>query len=319
MDSREIQSVSHNIQKVIQAKEPTENVLPLLKRLQKEVKATEDVLRSTGIGKSINKLKAHPTPEIARLASEIVSKWRNEVNAQKARGSGTSTPIPGTNGVKASNGTTSITNGTRSPAPQQQAPPASATSSKPSVPPEKRSQKTDNIKKPIIDDGPRDACIGMMYDGLAPFSTLQSSQILIVAKSVESAAWSAFGEDLSTGAPSSKYREKFRSLYQNLRNKSNPTLRTRVLDGSITPHRFIHMTHEELRSKEQKEEDKKIQKENMDKAMVAQEEKSISTSLQCGKCKEKKVSYSQAQTRSADEPMTTFCECTVCGNRWKFS
>ncbi|GAB7364148.1 hypothetical protein MBLNU230_g4699t1 [Neophaeotheca triangularis] len=41
--------------------------------------------------------------------------------------------------------------------------------------------------------------------------------------------------------------------------------------------------------------------------------------FQCGKCKNKKVSYSQAQTRSADEPMTTFCECTVCGNRWKFS
>lgn len=41
--------------------------------------------------------------------------------------------------------------------------------------------------------------------------------------------------------------------------------------------------------------------------------------FQCGKCKNKKVSYSQAQTRSADEPMTTFCECMVCGNRWKFS
>ena len=53
--------------------------------------------------------------------------------------------------------------------------------------------------------------------------------------------------------------------------------------------------------------------------MVAQEEKSVSTSLECGKCHQKKVSYSQAQTRSADEPMTTFCECMNCGNRWKFS
>ena len=79
------------------------------------------------------------------------------------------------------------------------------------------------------------------------------------------------------------------------------------------------MTHEELKSEEQRIEDAKLQKENMDKAMVAQAERSISSSLECGKCKKKMVSYSQAQTRSADEPMTTFCECTNCGNRWKFS
>ena len=44
-----------------------------------------------------------------------------------------------------------------------------------------------------------------------------------------------------------------------------------------------------------------------------------SATMQCGKCKEEKVHYTQAQTRSADELMTTFCECQNCGNRWKFS
>lgn len=39
--------------------------------------------------------------------------------------------------------------------------------------------------------------------------------------------------------------------------------------------------------------------------------------MTCGKCKQSKVAYSQAQTRSADEPLTTFCECTMCGHRWK--
>lgn len=108
-----------------------------------------------------------------------------------------------------------------------------------------------------------------------------------------------------------------RSLYQNLKNKSNPSLRKRVLSGEVTPERFVVMTHEELKSAERRAEDAKIQKENMDMAMVAQAERSVSTSLQCGKCGQRKVSYSQAQTRSADEPMTTFCECTICGNRWK--
>lgn len=110
-----------------------------------------------------------------------------------------------------------------------------------------------------------------------------------------------------------------RSLFQNLKNKSNPGLRISVLDGSIEADRFVVMTHEELKSAERKAEEAKMQKENMDKAMTAQEIKSVSDALRCGKCGQKRVSYTQAQTRSADEPMTTFCECLNCGNRWKFS
>lgn len=40
--------------------------------------------------------------------------------------------------------------------------------------------------------------------------------------------------------------------------------------------------------------------------------------LKCGKCKKKNCTYNQLQTRSADEPMTTFVLCNNCGNRWKF-
>lgn len=37
----------------------------------------------------------------------------------------------------------------------------------------------------------------------------------------------------------------------------------------------------------------------------------------CYKCKSQKCSYYQLQTRSADEPMTTYVDCLNCGNRWK--
>lgn len=39
--------------------------------------------------------------------------------------------------------------------------------------------------------------------------------------------------------------------------------------------------------------------------------------LQCRKCKSKKTTYTQLQTRSADEPLTTFALCLACGTRWK--
>lgn len=39
--------------------------------------------------------------------------------------------------------------------------------------------------------------------------------------------------------------------------------------------------------------------------------------FKCGKCKSTKTSYYQMQTRSADEPMTSYVTCGACGNRWK--
>ena len=37
----------------------------------------------------------------------------------------------------------------------------------------------------------------------------------------------------------------------------------------------------------------------------------------CRKCHSNQCTYYQMQTRSADEPMTTFVTCINCGNRWK--
>jgi transcription elongation factor S-II len=37
----------------------------------------------------------------------------------------------------------------------------------------------------------------------------------------------------------------------------------------------------------------------------------------CGRCKQRRCTYYQLQTRSADEPMTTFITCLNCGKRWK--
>lgn len=52
---------------------------------------------------------------------------------------------------------------------------------------------------------------------------------------------------------------------------------------------------------------------------LIQEKKEVSEGIfRCGKCKTYKTTYYQMQTRSADEPMTTFVTCLNCNNRWKF-
>ena len=138
-------------------------------------------------------------------------------------------------------------------------------------------------------------------------------EILSVAKQIEVAAYA------KAGSVNDTYKGKMRSLFQNLKSKSNPQLRKRVLTGEVPADKFVVMTHDEMKSDARRAEDEKLEQINMNQAMVAQVEKAISKEFQCGKCKQKLVRYSQAQTRSADEPMTTFCECMNCGNRWKFS
>ncbi|EFA81092.1 hypothetical protein PPL_05928 [Heterostelium album PN500] len=36
----------------------------------------------------------------------------------------------------------------------------------------------------------------------------------------------------------------------------------------------------------------------------------------CPKCGKRKCTYFQLQTRSADDPLTTFVTCVTCNNRW---
>jgi transcription factor S len=41
------------------------------------------------------------------------------------------------------------------------------------------------------------------------------------------------------------------------------------------------------------------------------------TTVVCPRCKHNKAEYFQLQTRSADEPATTFYQCMKCGKRWR--
>jgi DNA-directed RNA polymerase subunit M/transcription elongation factor TFIIS len=53
----------------------------------------------------------------------------------------------------------------------------------------------------------------------------------------------------------------------------------------------------------------------IEKAKAAEED--YDGLFKCGKCKSVKTTYYQMQTRSADEPMTTYVTCKNCGHKWK--
>lgn len=74
----------------------------------------------------------------------------------------------------------------------------------------------------------------------------------------------------------------------------------------------------EMASDELKELRNAMTQEAIREHQMAKTGGTVTDLFQCGKCKKKNCTYNQVQTRSADEPMTTFVLCNECGNRWKF-
>ncbi|NWX28443.1 TCEA3 protein, partial [Notiomystis cincta] len=114
-----------------------------------------------------------------------------------------------------------------------------------------------------------------------------------------------------------KYRNRVRSRISNLKDPKNPGLRRNVLCGAIEPGLIARMTAEEMASDELKKLRNAMTQEAIREHQMAKTGGTVTDLLQCGKCKKKNCTYNQVQTRSADEPMTTFVLCNECGNRWK--
>lgn len=124
------------------------------------------------------------------------------------------------------------------------------------------------------------------------------------------------------------YLAKARQLAFNL--KKNEQLRQDVREGLVAPERLVVMTSTELMSKDKREAmDKAVSDrtearmldwydKNQDKINKQCGIKETEGMFECGRCKSTKTTYTQKQTRSADEPMTTFVTCGNCKNRWKF-
>jgi len=115
-----------------------------------------------------------------------------------------------------------------------------------------------------------------------------------------------------------KYKNQVRSRVFNLKDKKNSGLRESLLLGSITPERLAKMSSAEMASDEVKKERERFIKEGIDDSALAVAQGTKSTLIKCGGCGKSNTTYHQAQTRSADEPMTTFVLCNECGKRWKF-
>lgn len=288
MDVKEIKSTVSNLEK---SSDDT-TILRLLNILNDGVEPSEKLLRETKVGVAINKYRSSSNSEISALVKKMIKKWKeavqNEKNAKKnaslasASSSTSAHPAPGSASGKFHTGP--------------------------------RNPKTDGVNTTLYDHSTRNASVSALYTALAIERDDDSKTILRIATEIESEVFKSEYSNVNDN-----YRNRLRTFTMNLRNKKNPELRARLLSGQITPSSFIKMTPNEMAPEALKKEIEKLHKQNLFDAQGATEKRAVTDRFTCGKCKHKKVSYYQMQTRSADEPLTTFCTCENCGNRWKFS
>lgn len=109
------------------------------------------------------------------------------------------------------------------------------------------------------------------------------------------------------------YIDRLRSLYINL--NTNKELREKLINKEINSHEVGELSHQDMDPMRWKKliEEKKVRDENKYTPKL----EASTDNFTCRKCKSKKCSYYQLQTRSGDEPMTTFVTCLDCGSRWK--
>ena len=107
-------------------------------------------------------------------------------------------------------------------------------------------------------------------------------------------------------------------VYTNLdpdSNVKNTRFRTRVVQGEFLPHKIARLSPQEMFPEKWK--DLLDEKFKIDKQLYETRTEAATDIYKCGKCHKRICTYFQLQTRSADEPMTTFVTCINCGNRWK--
>ncbi|RKP06256.1 transcription elongation factor S-II [Thamnocephalis sphaerospora] len=292
---------------------PEEHVLLLKKKLARQlesgddtgalaildglsrVQVSEELLRATKVGVFVGKLRKHENSRVADKARDVVAKWRRMVKRDEAAEKPARIDTSRTTPLRRS--------------------PSSGSASGPPSPGaglRERTVTSDDVAYIRTGNAVRNKMIEMFYAALAKSSTADADRIMAKAVAVEEALFKQFT------TPDTGYRARVRELYLNLKGDDNPALREAIVSGDLSPTRFCTMSSDDLMSEEQRQQELKINEENLFKARGAGQQEAATDAFKCPKCKQRKCTYFQMQTRSADEPMTTFVTCVVCNNRWKF-
>jgi len=108
------------------------------------------------------------------------------------------------------------------------------------------------------------------------------------------------------------YVDRLRTIVNNLKYED---IIQQLQTGELKPQVFAFMTHQEMNPSRWS---------SLIQQKMKRDASKFNTNIQastdmftCKKCRSKKCTYYELQTRSADEPATIFITCLDCGKHWK--
>ena len=102
------------------------------------------------------------------------------------------------------------------------------------------------------------------------------------------------------------------SFFLEILNKNN-YLKDSIKDKKIDPSMVCYMGQEEIEPSKYKH---IMEKKELEEYRINNQ--ATSNAFKCKKCGERKCQVTQKQTRSGDEPATTYVTCMECGYLFKF-
>lgn len=304
-EEEEIIRIAKKMDKMVQKKNPA-GALDLLKEL-KNIPMTLELLQSTRIGMSVNAIRKQSTDEeVTSLAKSLIKSWKKLLDGSSAEKTAEEKNKEPTSSSQSS------------PEEKEESSSCGSKSGNKNEEEEANPPSSGCItvypRAPGTHDSVRNKCREMLASALKT----EDEYITIGADCEELGAQieeAIYQEFRNTDM---KYKNRVRSRIANLKDAKNPNLRRNVLCGNISPESLSRMSAEEMASDELREMRKNLTKEAIREHQMAKTGGTVTDLFICGKCKKRNCTYTQVQTRSADEPMTTFVFCNECGNRWKF-
>ncbi|KAL3309794.1 Transcription elongation factor A protein 1 [Cichlidogyrus casuarinus] len=270
-------------------------------RQLKTLDMTLEILTKTGVGIIINRLRKETNnSEIASLGKNLIKRWKKLVPDKPDGSSKRSADDDRVSDDDGPIGTKRICTGADSDSNDRPV-------SQPSNPTPFFMLKNQDTSDPVRLKA-REMIATALCAGEIPSGAFDAEYL---AGRIETSVFKVFNDT------DPKYKQRVRTRVMNLKDSNNPNLRINVLMGTVKPEKLAVMTSEEMASKEMKEMREKFIKETIDDHQMTTVGGTETDLLKCGKCRKNNCTYNQVQTRSADEPMTTFVYCNNCGHRWK--